>query len=950
MESPSDNREDMTRNLLLLLSLTAGFAMPDVASAESTEPDAAGIEFFEKHVRPVLAESCYSCHSTESKKLKASLHLDSMPGLLKGGDTGPSLVPGDPDKSLIVKAVRYTDEDLQMPPKEKLPAEKIAAIEAWVKMGAPYPEAAVPVAGAKSNAHLDIEQMRTFWSFQAPEEHAVPDIKDRHWAQTPIDNFVLQKLEEKGLSPGKAADKRTLIRRATFDLIGLPPTPEEVEAFVNDQSTDAFAKVLERLLASPHYGERWGRYWLDVARYADSKGYVFEEERRYPYAYTYRDWVIRAFNEDMPYDRFLTYQIAADQVVAGGSSQDTPHLAALGFLTLGRRFLNNQPDIIDDRIDVVTRGTLAFTVACARCHDHKYDPVPIKDYYSLYGIFASSNEPRDLPLIGGEKRPENEAFEKELAKIEAELQAYLDKRHKEITEQLRSAKGIEDHLLSAKEAGDKALAELRGVGQKRDVSAGMIDRWRTFLKNRAAQHDPVFAPWHALAGVAEAEFAAKASEYVATFATPDPAKRVNKFVAQALKDNPPKNAGELASRYGAVLAAASRAEAHADAEQEELRQVLHAANSPVVFAAAEVEQFLRRDDRTRVRDIRKRSEALQASHPGAPARAMALADNPTPTEPVVFIRGNPGNRGEKVPRQFPAILSKERKPFTKGSGRLELARAIASKDNPLTARVIVNRVWLWHFGQGLVRTPSDFGTRGDRPTHPELLDYLAVRFVNEGWSIKKLHRLIMLSSVYQQDSSPIANPTSRIANRDDPENRLLWRMNRRRLEFESMRDSLLFASARLDKRQFGRPVDIVGQPFNPRRTIYGYIDRQNLPGMFRAFDFASPDQHSPQRFATTVPQQALFMINSPFVIEQAKHVMKRPELAAAKSAERVTRLYRTLFGREPSHDEIRAGLGFVEAEESALGPPSELHLMPQLRPWEKYAQVLMLSNEFVFID
>jgi hypothetical protein len=950
MESPSDHREDMTRTSLLLLSLTAGFAIPGIASAEGAKPDPAGIEFFEKHVRPILVESCYSCHSTETKKLKGSLLLDSMPGLLKGGDTGPSLVPGDPDKSLLVKAIRYTDEDLQMPPKEKLPAERIAAIEAWVKMGAPYPEAAAPQPASNANSHLDIEQMRIFWSFQPPKDHPVPLVKDKHWPQTPIDNFILQKIEEKGLSPSKPADKRTLIRRATFDLIGLPPTPQEVDDFLNDQSADAFAKVVERLLASPHYGERWGRYWLDVARYADSKGYVFEEERRYPYAYTYRDWVIRAFNRDMPYDQFLTYQIAADQAVANDPAK-AEHLAALGFLTLGRRFLNNQPDIIDDRIDVVTRGTLAFTVACARCHDHKYDPVPIKDYYSLYGIFASSNEPRDLPLIGGAKTPENESFEKELAKIEAELQAYLKERHKEKSVQLRSANGVEAHLLSVHESGDKSGRELRGIAQKRDLSGEMVERWRAFLKTRAAKHDPVFAPWHALAPVPDAEFAAQASALVASLANPDPEKRINARVAAALKENPPKSVGELAARYGVVLAAADGADAHADPEQEELRQVLRGEKSPVLFPASETEQFLRRDERTRVRDIRKRSESLQASHPGAPARAMALIDNPTPTDPVVFIRGNPGNRGEKVPRQFPAILSTDRKPFTQGSGRLELAQAIASKDNPLTARVIVNRVWLWHFGQGLVRTPSDFGTRGDRPTHPELLDHLAVRFMNEGWSIKNLHRLIMLSSAYQQDSSPIANPKSQIANRDDPENRLLWRMNRRRLEFESMRDSLLFASARLDRKQFGRPVDIVREPFNPRRTIYGYIDRQNLPGMFRAFDFASPDQHSPQRFATTVPQQALFMINSPFVIEQARHVIKRPDIAAAKEAsQRITLLYRTLFARDPSPDETYAGIKFIDSERLAHDTSDSGKDAPRLDPWEKYAQVLLVSNEFVFID
>jgi cytochrome c553 len=353
-------------------------------------------EFFEKKIRPLLMENCYRCHSHESEKVKGGLLLDTREGLLKGGDTGPAMIPGDPEKSLLIKSVRYTDENLQMPPKgKKLAAEQIADLETWIKIGAPDPR--TEKVAASGPPLSDPIKVRNHWAFQPIKDAAIPPVRNKRWVQTPIDSFILAKLEEKGMKPSPRAGKRTLIRRATFDLIGLPPTPEEVAEFLADQSADAFAKVVDRLLGSHYYGERWARHWLDVARYADTKGYVFEEERRYPYSYTYRDYVIRAFNEDLPYDQFIVQQLAADLLPLG---EDKRPLAAMGFLTLGRRFLNNQHDIIDDRIDVVSRGTMALTVACARCHDHKYDPIPTKDYYSLYGVFASCNEPSDKPLLG----------------------------------------------------------------------------------------------------------------------------------------------------------------------------------------------------------------------------------------------------------------------------------------------------------------------------------------------------------------------------------------------------------------------------------------------------------------------------------------------------------------------------------------------------------------------
>jgi hypothetical protein len=612
-----------------------------------------------------------------------------------------------------------------------------------------------------------------------------------------VDRFILAKLAEKGLRLAPPADKRTLLRRATFDLLGLPPTPAEVAAFEADTSPDAFARVVDRLLASPHYGERWSRHWLDIARYADSKGYVFQEERRYPFAYTYRDYVIRAFNEDLPYDQFICQQLAADQMNLGS---DQRPLAAMGYLTLGRRFLNNQPDIIDDRIDVVTRGLMGLTVSCARCHDHKFDPISIKDYYALYGVFASSREPRELPLLGEPRKTEAYlAFDRELKTRQQKVTDFLTKKRQEV------------------------------LARRTDV--------------------------------------------------------------------------------------------------------------PQTVTLEELRRYLDRAEREQLVALRRRVDEWQANSPAAAPRAMVLVDAAQPVTPHVFKRGNPNYPGPEVERRFLEVLATTDPPppFHHGSGRLELAQAIASPDNPLTARVLVNRVWMHHFGAGLVRTPGDFGLRGEPPTHPELLDYLAATFVEQGWSIKKLHRLIMLSAVYQQSSSDDPRGLE-----SDIDNRLLWKMNRRRLEFEAMRDSLLAYAGSLDMTQGGPAVDLVKAPFSPRRSVYGFIDRQNLPGLFRTFDLASPDTCTVQRHTTTVPQQALFLMNSPFVIEQARRLAARPELLACPTpAQRLEQLYRILYGRSPQPDEQALALEFLHAAQKETR---------SLNAWEKLAQVLLLTNEVVFVD
>ncbi len=915
--------------------LTAGVASAQTGAAKSPPPSAAAVEFFESRIRPVLAENCFSCHGPQ--KQRGGLRLDSAAGVLKGGESGPAVVPGHPEKSLLLQAVRQGGE-LKMPPKGKLSERVVSDLAAWVKMGAPWPH------GGSAGPDTAAEAWKKHWAFQPVKKPAVPRPASLPAEASPVDAFVVAALEAKGLSLSPPADRRTLLRRVSFDLTGLPPTAAEVEAFEKDTSPDAFAKVVDRLLASPAYGERWGRHWLDVARYADTKGYVFEEERRYAYSYTYRDWVIRAFNEDKPYDRFLVEQLAADRL--GG---DPRNLAAMGFLTLGRRFLNNQQDIIDDRIDVVTRGLMGLTVACARCHDHKYDPIPTKDYYSLYGVFASSVEPKELPLVGQpERTPAYLAFEKGLNERQQKYDKTVAALRDEAMARFRARAA--DYLLAAHDAsrpGDWSHAQLTPG----ELSRPTIKRWQMFLAETAKGHNPVMGPWHAFAALPQKDFAARAPAVAARIAAnADPKRPISNPVARAFAGAPPTSLRDVAARYAAVFAEVDKlwqkaqpAKALPDEHYEAVRQVLYAPGGPIHIPPEQMFRYFNRADRGRLTALKRQIDKFKASSPAAPPRAMVLQDLPTPVTPRVLLRGNPGNPGPEVPRQFLGVLAgPNRKPFTEGSGRLEMARAIASRDNPLTARVLVNRIWQHHFGKGLVRTPGDFGLRSEPPTHPELLDNLAWRFMEDGWSVKRLHRLIVLSRAYQQGSQERAD-----GERIDPDNRLLWRMNRRRLDFEAMRDALLAVSGALERTAGGAAVDITAAPFPGRRTVYGFIDRQNLPGVFRTFDFASPDTTTPQRHMTTVPQQALFLLNSPFVLQQARTLVRQPDVAGApEGAARVQALYRRAYGRPADREEVALGLRYLEAARTEPG----LEGAAGLDPWARYVQVLLLANEFMFVD
>jgi cytochrome c553 len=909
----------MTRWLVLVLA--ALWAAPALAAEPTAKPTPAQVEYFEKKVRPILADHCYSCHG--AKKQNAGLRLDTAAGMKSGADDGPVIVADDPAKSRLLQAVTRAGK-FPMPPKNTLPPDAVAVLTEWVKAGASFPDD--QASGPKTDA-------TKHWAFQSVKPPAIPKIPNpQSPINNPIDAFILAKLSDSGLSPAAPADRRTLIRRAYFDLIGLPPTAAEVEAFEKDAAPDAWEKVIDRLLASPQYGERWGRYWLDLARYADTKGYVFQEERAFPYAYTYRDYVIRSFNEDKPYDRFITEQLAADRLQLG---DDKRPLAAMGFLTLGRRFLNNQQDIIDDRIDVVSRGLMGLTVSCARCHDHKFDPVPTADYYSLYGVFASSTEPKELPLIGEvSQTAEVVAFEKEVEKREADYRAEIEKRFAVQFKKLRDPSAVTDYIRAVLDAKNLSERDLRGFVRERDLSQFVFERWRGFLASEFKAWSPVYGPLAVLHDIPAKDFETKGAEVIAALGK-DAKKPVNALVLTALAEAKPKTFTAAVEAVAAVIAT-NPPPGTQTKEQTEVFKVW-AAGGPLDIPKADIEKVFNRADRDALATLRKKIDAFKAASPAAPPRAHVLNDLPNPVQPAILLRGNVNNRGATVPRQVPAIVAgANRKPFTSGSGRLELAKAITSPDNPLTARVMVNRVWAGHFGQGLVRTPSDFGTRSDPPTHPELLDWLARKFVEEGWSLKKLHKLVLTSATYQRSSQVSAD-----ALRLDTENKLLSHQNRRRLDFEATRDALLATSGKLDLSAGGKAVELFRAPFSTRRSVYGMIDRTNFPGTMRAFDVASPDTHSPQRFQTTTPQQALFLMNSPFVTEQAKALAARPEMLAAKTpAEKVVALYRLALGRNPTKAETELAVEFAADDD----PKAAFGRWPQL------AQVLLLSNEFAFVD
>jgi cytochrome c553 len=987
-----------------VLSVAAVLGAASAASA-SAPSDLAQLDFFEKKIRPVLAQECYECHSADAKKVKGGLLLDTAEGVLKGGDSGPSIVPGKPGKSLLLLTMQHADPDpdMAMPPKkDQLPDQVLADFEQWIKMGAPDPR------DGKVTRKLawDEKTAKDHWAFKAITNPAVPTPADpKHFIQNPIDAFVLAKLTEKKLQPTAKADAQTLLRRVTYDLTGLPPTPAEMEAFLADKSPDAYGKAVDRLLATTAYGERWARHWLDVARYSDTNGDRLNGKRQplFAYAWTYRDYVINAMNADLPYDKFIVEQIAADRLPE--SKEDKSKLAALGFLTVGKRFMGNENDVLDDRIDVVTKGLMGLTAACARCHDHKFDPIPTKDYYSLHGIFNSSVEPEEEPLVADfdKESPDYKDYEAQLAKVDAEVDEYHRTHAARLVSGMLDKSGeyllaVNDSL-GAKETSKKG-DNFRLAARQRGLEAEVAFIWMERIKS-AKKTDPVIGPWLKFAEIPADQFAERGPALAKEIAD---SGEVQAALAAALAAKAPTSLKDVAAVYTEVFGALrkqldlpaylgykgagkgnkfplAKINAKLEGPMESLRECVFGNDSVIAPDEKTMSRALGVQFTNPETAILAKKVNVSFAHPGAPVRAMALVDKPNPRDSVVFIRGEPGNRGPVAPRKFLTVLSYGNdQPFKDGSGRLELAQRIASRDNPLTARVIVNRVWQWHFGQAIVRTVSDFGTRSEPPTHPELLDYLATWFMDQGWSLKKLHKFIVMSAAYQQDSR--ANDRGM---KDDPTNQWLWRANLQRLDFEEIRDTLLTLGGKLDRGVNGRPFtlgslsnmtkyksasgDVLEPKTSPfRRTVYAMIDRGVLPDMFQTFDFANPDMSTGERVLTTVPQQALFLMNSPFVVEQVKNLLARDDFPKdGLDEDKVRFIFRTTFQRQPTQKELELARDFLSndpPEPLPEPPPADEDAKTRARKaiaakaaqtskplniWERYTQVVLQTNELIFV-
>lgn len=796
--------------------------IPQVSTAQFVDaPTAEHLDFFERKIRPVLVDYCYECHSAGAKKIKGGLVLDSRAGIQKGGDTGPAMMPGDPDASLLIEAVRHKSEDTAMPPKKKLPPDVIADLEQWVRMGAPDPRKENTVAAVEAKSAIDWGKAREWWSFRPLAPQPAPAVKNTVWPVNDIDRLTLAKMESAGLSPAPDAEPRAFIRRATYDLTGLPPSPEEVEAFVaataqNQQS--ATEKLIDRLLASPRYGERWGRHWLDVVRYADTAG--DNSDFPIPQMHRYRDWVIAAFNRDLPYDQFVREQLAGD-LLGGSDTERMERIVATGYIANARRFGSRVDDYpqhltIEDTLDNLGRTFLGLTINCARCHDHKFDPITAQDYYALYGIFNSTR----YPWPGIE----------------------LEQKQRDLVPLIPPSK----------------LAEAEAARKARDAEQSRLDK-------------------------------------------------LVKDAKEALKKVP-------------------------EAEKKQAEQ--------------------------KVKDAEKEAGDLR-SKPHPFALAYAVAESKKVGDVAVQMKGDPAKPGPVVKRRFLTVFGGAELPAgDSSSGRRALADWLLAPENPLPARVMANRIWHYHFGRGIVPTPNDFGKQGKPPTHPELLDYLASEFRKGGWSIKAMHRAIMLSHTYRLSTARSEESMARDATND-----LLSAFPRRRLDAESLRDTLLVLGGTLDlspagEHPFPPQKDWKFTQHNPfkalydtnRRSVYLMTQRIQRHPFLAVFDGADPSTSTPARPTSTTPVQALYFLNDAFVHEQARRIAARMLSASGDDTGRIRQAYMELYARPPRPEESDAARAFLDSMRAKLRAADHSAGKLDEEAWQSYIRVLFRLNEFIYLD
>ncbi|WP_020468340.1 DUF1553 domain-containing protein [Zavarzinella formosa] len=1089
------------------------------------------IEFFEKSVRPLLTTHCVECHGASEKKIRGGLRLTTRAELLKGGDTGPAISPGKPEESLLVKGLHYTSDDLKMPPKGKLPAADIAVFTKWVKDGAAWPESGANAnTGQPKPGQLFTEEQRKFWAFQPVTDSPEPTVKNVDWVKNPVDAFILSKLETKGLTPAKPADRRTLIRRVTYDLTGLPPTPQEILDFVDDNSAHAWEHVVDRLLRSTQYGESQARHWLDIARYADSNG--LDENTAFANAFRYRDYVIKSFNEDKPYDLFIKEQIAGDLLPDANTNPD--RITGTGFLVLGPKLLAEPDkqkmklDIADEQVDTLGKAFLGLTLGCARCHDHKFDPIPTRDYYGLLGIFTSTRTMKNLSTVAaayerslptGESPAVAEARAKKIAAKEAEVQQITKELRERLLREAKERAG--EYLLAAADA--KGTAGVARMGQTKDnppgtvvleaekYSTGTADKdtnalgkgigiiyslkpennkatlslsvpktgdyelelryaslesrpirisvngklvlkeaakattggwnpehqtwraegsiplnqgkntisiegvgllphldkiavmpplptgkngsgrasagsvpdvgiarklipefitgWTEYLKRK--KEDPFFAPWLAVRDLPDEGFAEASAPILAKFTMPK----------EVLEGPPAKTLAEFAKKYQQALTGS-----------ETGKKILAEANGPYALKAtlpANPEAFYPAELAT-ISSLNGEIVAMQKLAPPTIA-VLAVEEGAKygevradgkPRSLFVQIRGSYLTPGEEAPAVFPRILAGESQSPVGGlsmvsdipkhevnqtkyghsrsaSGRLELANWLADPKNPLPARVMANRIWLHLFGEGIVRSPDNFGKLGERPSHPELLDWLATQFVREGWSIKKLQKTILMSNAYRMSSTH--NEAAALA---DPDNRLLWRFNRRRLEAEKIRDGMLFAAGNIDLKMGGsllnngnfsyissNPTMDASRYDNARRSIYLPIIRNRVFDFFQSFDMAEPHVPNGKRANTVVAPQALYLMNSPFVRQQSEILaaqLLKDHPANVES--RVQSAYLRAYGRRPKAEELAEAERFVNAYETALTAKIPDPEKRARTAWAGFCQAIFASSEFIYLN